>query len=368
MLLSNGRSSMLVWTDRRNGVDFAQGAHFGRSGAFGAPTPIVIASDTSQIGYNIEAVAASGGPNYLVVWALDSGVFGSFVTSSGVVRSPPKRVMSEAHHGFTVSVAFDGTNYLVVWAENRFPAGFFIYATRVSPNGDVLDPDGILVAENAYFAPKVAFNGTNYLVVWGTEALFGKRVSRDGHVLDSQPISIATTGSYDPDTTVGSDGVNSLVTWSDDRSDCCPIIGTRVNAHGTVLDPHGIVISNHRGEQRFPAIAFDGKNYFVAWADHAGPTRDIYGTRVSRSGRVLDPRGILISTAVPPKPRCVVPRVVGLKLALAKRKIRKAHCSTGSVRRKRAVRRQRAVVLSQKPRPGSIRRRGYPISLLVGRR
>jgi beta-lactam-binding protein with PASTA domain len=60
--------------------------------------------------------------------------------------------------------------------------------------------------------------------------------------------------------------------------------------------------------------------------------------------------------------------VVGLKLALAQRKIRKAHCSTGAIRRKRAPRTQRGVVLAQKPRARAIRRRGYPVSLLVGRR
>jgi beta-lactam-binding protein with PASTA domain len=60
--------------------------------------------------------------------------------------------------------------------------------------------------------------------------------------------------------------------------------------------------------------------------------------------------------------------VVGLKLALARRKIRTAHCSAGTVRRKRAPRGQVGVVLAQKPRARAIRRRGYPVSLVVGRR
>jgi beta-lactam-binding protein with PASTA domain len=70
----------------------------------------------------------------------------------------------------------------------------------------------------------------------------------------------------------------------------------------------------------------------------------------------------------PPRPRCIVPRVVGLKLALAQRKIRKAHCSTGALRRKRAPRAQQGLVLAQKPHPRAIRRSGYPVNLLVGRR
>jgi beta-lactam-binding protein with PASTA domain len=70
----------------------------------------------------------------------------------------------------------------------------------------------------------------------------------------------------------------------------------------------------------------------------------------------------------PPRARCIVPRVVGLKLALAQRKIRKAHCSVGGLRRKQAPRAKVGVVLAQKPRARAIRRSGYPVSLLVGKR
>ena len=360
--VSNGSSSLLVWTDRRNGLDYTEAARVARNGALLDQRPIVLDGNPSRPGYNLEASAASDGQSYLVVWAVGSDLFTSVVTSSGDVLSPPRRV----HAGFDAAVAFDGTNYLVVWAENRFPAGFFIYAARVSRDGEVLDPDGILVAQDAYFAPKVAFNGTNYLVVWGTEALFGKRIGRDGHVLDEQPISLAATGGdpYNPDNAVASDGVDWLVAWS--RESPGSIVGTRVGADGAVLDPGGILISSPQRNKRGPAIAFAGRNYLVAWADDRDLTGDIYGARVSSAGRVLDPSGILISTAVPPKPRCVVPRVIGMALKTAKRTLRNAHCSAGAIRR-RAARNRRGRVVAQSPRPGIIRPSGYPVRLVVGR-
>jgi beta-lactam-binding protein with PASTA domain len=62
----------------------------------------------------------------------------------------------------------------------------------------------------------------------------------------------------------------------------------------------------------------------------------------------------------------VVPRVIGLTLGRAKQRIRSRHCSVGRVRRARASRAGR--VIGQSPRPGTTRRRGFPVKLVVGRR
>jgi beta-lactam-binding protein with PASTA domain len=64
----------------------------------------------------------------------------------------------------------------------------------------------------------------------------------------------------------------------------------------------------------------------------------------------------------------VVPRVLGLRLAAAKRKIRRRHCSVGRVRRVRSRRSLFGRVVRQTPRPGQVRRRGFPVKLVVGRR
>jgi hypothetical protein len=68
----------------------------------------------------------------------------------------------------------------------------------------------------------------------------------------------------------------------------------------------------------------------------------------------------------PPRSRCTVPNVVGMRLGRARSRIGSAHCSVGTVRRKSSRRVGR--VIGQRPRPGAIKRRGYPIALVVGRR
>jgi len=61
----------------------------------------------------------------------------------------------------------------------------------------------------------------------------------------------------------------------------------------------------------------------------------------------------------------VVPRVIGLKLNRAKRRIRARHCSVGRIRRVQSRRVGR--VLAQKPRAGTRKPRGFPVKLVVGR-
>jgi hypothetical protein len=60
-----------------------------------------------------------------------------------------------------------------------------------------------------------------------------------------------------------------------------------------------------------------------------------------------------------------VPQVVGLRRGQARVKIRRHLCSVGAVRRQQSTRVGR--VLRQTPRVG-VKRRNFPIDLVVGRR
>jgi beta-lactam-binding protein with PASTA domain len=55
-----------------------------------------------------------------------------------------------------------------------------------------------------------------------------------------------------------------------------------------------------------------------------------------------------------------------MTVARAKTRIKRAHCSVAKLKKVRSRRVGR--VIKQSPKPGSIKRRGFPVKLTVGRR
>ena len=233
-------------------------------------------------------------------------VFGFAVLGLGTdARSQPTSAPLALDEG--AAVAFDGSNYFVVWTNYESGTGD-IYGARVATDGTVLDPGpGIPISAQPaqQIEPAVAFDGTNYLVVWQDRRtddindIYAARVTPAGDVLDPDGIPVTTAAGEQTAADVAFDGTNYLVTWTDSSSiNGTDVVGARVTTGGTVLDPNGIPISNPANDQESAAVAFDGTNYLVTWEDRrADAALDIWGARVSPDGTVLDPAGFAIGVA-----------------------------------------------------------------------
>lgn len=61
---------------------------------------------------------------------------------------------------------FANNQYYVFWTDYRTSPIYSLYGARVSATGTVLDPNGKVLFQDSVFNPRVAFDGTNLMVVW----------------------------------------------------------------------------------------------------------------------------------------------------------------------------------------------------------
>ena len=279
--------------------------------------------DDLMKGFPAKSAVGYDGDKYFVATGLYYGnheysTLGIFVSDLGSVLD----TITVADTGSdNYDIAFDGTNYLLVYSDPRYlmGSGTRLMGQRISTNGNVLDgPSGFLIDEGANYYPRVAFDGTNYLVVWENGSMGGDingaRISTEGSVLNTFPIYDEHSGDIMAGwirykSAIAFDGSNYLVVWSEYRSSSDPfnpyrirdIYGVRVSPGGTVLDASAIPICAASGDQVSPEISFDGNNYMVIWVDGRNSTSstikfDIYGSRIATDGTILDPEGIEIKT------------------------------------------------------------------------
>jgi len=96
-----------------------------------------------------------------------------------------------------------------------------------------------------------------------------------------------------------------LLAWREGfpNQDDADIVCARVSSEGQTLDPAGIRVCTARGNQEWPTVATDGKDFLVAWEDmrpsvassSSGRDWNVYAARISGEGKVLDPDGFLVA-------------------------------------------------------------------------
>ncbi len=255
-----------------------------------------------------EPAVCFDGTNYLAIWADNkddrSNIYGLRIDQIGhtldTIAIPVSR---EYHLQKSPALAFDGTNFCAVWADFRF-GWADIYGCRITTDGVILDPDGFIVSDDAEHQqyPAIVFNGPNYFVFWDSyeiHDIYGTRISPQGVCIDTNAIPVCTASGVQQGLDVAFDNnKNNLVIWVDRRSGADNLYGAIVDTSGTVLTPDGFPISPIVSFESYPSVAFDGTNFLAVWVDLRNGWPDIYGSRITPEGIVLDTLGIPIATAV----------------------------------------------------------------------
>ena len=270
---SRGPNCLVVWIDSRNLAWELYGARVDTLGTVLDPTGICISSTLGGVGYSAPRVVYSE-PYFLVVWEDDrngnADIYGARVDTSGIVLDPSGiAICDESGNQRLPSVGSDGRSYLAVWTDFRDGAHPHIRGTRIDTSGMVLDSSGIIISDTveSEYGPSLAFDGSNHLVVWTRDwdgpdtDIYGARVDGSGNVLDSPPIPISRTFSYQRSPSVVFDGNYYFVVWEDRRDYPEPdIYGARVTTSGEVLDPSGLELINEPDQYRMLPTAAKGFN------------------------------------------------------------------------------------------------------------
>ncbi len=100
---------------------------------------------------------AFSGNEYLLVWrtntlsSANNLISGRFLNADGTYRGNAFTVAEAAGRQLRPTVAFDGTNFVVVWEDQRSQVSLFdartdIYGVRISPTGQFVDPQAFRVS------------------------------------------------------------------------------------------------------------------------------------------------------------------------------------------------------------------------------
>ncbi|HYV48706.1 MAG TPA: hypothetical protein VFA20_27800 [Myxococcaceae bacterium] len=275
----------------------------------GPPLPLG-ALDFGPAGFNTGSIAAAGSPSTALVvmqnWRSGSyDVFGARVSATMQLLDPGgiKIAGDRLNDATRPQVAFDGTNWLVVWEDSY--SELAVHGARVSLAGQVLDPDGFAISPPGAQATTPAVAGGNgmFLVAWEDVRagslgydIRGARVSSSGQVLDPQSLPIAVAAGDQGFPGAGWNGAEFLAVWDDSRSGDFELYGARISVDGGLADPAGQLLYGAPGIQQEARLAFDGSEYLMVWEDYGTAPVSAWAMRLTDAGVPLDPAGLRLGS------------------------------------------------------------------------
>ena len=246
---SDGSRSLVVWQDARDssGGGDIYGVLMDTAGTVLTPGGFPVVHDT--FAQTAPAAAYGGDSTYLVVWTdkradAAGDVYGARLSRAGqVLDSNGIRICVAAGAQSEAAVAAGDSCWLVTWTDSR--QGKDIVGARVGWSGELLDTAGIPVAANYgdQSQPALASGSDGFYAVWlninsGDTSLYGVRVAASGFVL-RPPARIAgdiPQGIAPIEPALAFDGSNYLVVWRN-RTTQTGVDGRFVSHAGVVGEP-----------------------------------------------------------------------------------------------------------------------------------
>lgn len=258
---------------------------------------------------------AWNGSVYLVVWELNTQIFGRRVSADGVPLGDAFPIMP----GNQPDVAALGSQFLVV--DDYEPTNHirFAQSIRVDGDGNVLGSP-LKIGSNYDVRPRVRAFGNRWLVIWEknvthdntNSSIVGAFVNTDG--TSQGAFGISSSDADAPSLAIAGD--TALIVWEGYNT---PIYGRRMKADGTLLDTaQGILIANSPKSLYAPYATWDGARFIVTYNDMRNsslePPDDVWATLVGLDGSVITPGGFAVAKSSLPEEHQVIEAANGISV------------------------------------------------------
>lgn len=212
-------------------------------------------------------------------------LLGGMPNATAVASERTLLPVSKDHDAYTPCAAYGKDVFLVCWQSGRLAKGDLrkgvtgesdIVGLRVGRDGKAVDakPFVVSTAKNKRQSPRMAFGGDVFLVVWhdlrnGKDwDIVAARISPEGKVLDPEGIAVCSMPGVQALPRVAWDGKAFQIAWQDYRcGDRYEVYGARVSPEGKVLDTDGNLLVTQKDRHRYNPVvapAAEGKS-FVIW-------------------------------------------------------------------------------------------------------
>lgn len=222
------------------------------------------------------AMPAFDGTNYLLVWVgLDGTLRGQRLSTVGslIGSSFPIATGINTTRMAPYSIAMGDTTALVVYLKSDD----YIWGQRVGRFGNLVGTP-VQISGNLSREFSIAFDGTNYLVVWvesipdKDKDIFGQFVSKAGTLVGSNFVIDNGPNYSDNPTSLACDGTRYFLAFHEQTpgSDRWTMTGRFITTAGAIGET--VVIADTSKDPGFASAAFDGTNYLVAWQQNSDST------------------------------------------------------------------------------------------------
>jgi hypothetical protein len=305
---SNGSDYLVVWDEYRfsTTIGGVTGTRVSATGQVLNPNGFVIDGNSGTSG-GYPSVAWNG-TNWFVSYMSDFNAgTGNYrinakrVSSAGaILNANPIQVSGPLAKAVYPAIAPGfGDAVQIVWHDLR--AEEDIYAGQVSGSGIAATEQAVSLGAPRQSNPRMAFGANVFLSVFqretaGNAQIYGQRLDTSGNALDAEPFLISTADLTNGNPSVAFNGTNFLVVWNRRQVDAFgnvsgKVYARRVSPAGTLVDVAQFFVM----DGVTPDVAALGDTFLTVAIRPAGEYRTVESVRVSGAGVVLGPATIVLS-------------------------------------------------------------------------